>query len=562
MLGIERIEEISSSDIKTVLVVDDVVVTAGRDGKVRIDDEGFESRREVVVGRGYINSLAVGGGFLFVGSQDGSISMYSAELCSSRGSRDEEVSKPVGVLCGHTSNVCSLDVFGSLVISSSWDATVKVWDVSLWENPGDGMVLSVGHPAAVWSARFVKEDVFVTGCADKLIRLYEDGRLTNTVFYHTSCIRSIVTVGNSIVSVDNEGIVIKTSLDGKLQRHYSTRDFMYSLSVCGEDSKTTRIICSGENGRVIVFNSDLRPISSVVVPVTSCWKTVGKGDKVYVGGSDGRLYVYSTSGNEDASRRLEEIRSSQAGPLKDGEFVSGGQKFKVMDGNVYQEVEGEWTFLGKGEGVKPPDNTFQVEVDSKYYTLSFDNNENVYEVAERFLRKNKLNEEFKEEIVDFIKKNFVPSSEFRISRTINVEGVKSVLRRMSGGDEDGGDGDGTDSYPYVVKNLEKPMVRDNENVEKELKRMLVNGPVFVALDLFRYFIVHKYDFDLSFMFAFVPRDRKEVITFVRLIASLFVDPPFNLDIFHSYVLELRDRGAVEGEVLDDYFTNRSLRNRM
>lgn len=529
MLKAERVEKMSSADIKAVVVDGDRVFVAGRDGKVRMCSTALEEWAELDVGRGYVNCLAIGGRRLFAGCQDGMICVCSVS---------EDGMEVVEALSGHTSNVCSLDVCGDLVVSGSWDCTARMWRCGVGEN----MLVSVEHPAAVWTARFVRENVFVTGCADKAVRVYEDGQLTKAFSYHTSCVRGIAVVGEDVVSVDNEGLVLRMSLEGRLKGHHATRGFMYDLNVFEDGG--VRIACSGENGRVVVLDMDLRSVDEVEVPATSCWRVVGVGGRVYVGCSDGRVYVFSRDGDEEAVRSVESMQRSQGVPLKDGEFVSGGQKFRSVDGDVYQEVEGEWVFIGKGEGVKPAQHSFQVELENKYYTLSFDKGENAYEVADRFLRTNRLREEFRDDIVEFINKNFEDGS-FKIHSTINMDGVRSALDKMNG------------EYPHVRKSLGRPS-GDGEMVEKELMEMMRSDSVFVALDLFRYFVARGLEFNLSFVLDVVPQDGKEATTLVRLVTTLFCEAPFNLDTLHERVLDLKDRGMVRQEVLDDYFANRAL----
>ncbi|KMV65355.1 hypothetical protein M970_091750 [Encephalitozoon cuniculi EcunIII-L] len=553
MIGIERIEEVGNSDVKTLLVNDEVVVAAGREGKIRIYDHRLEGHVEIEPGQGYINCIAIRNGLLFAGCQNGSIVVYLMDECRiSSGDREKRSQiNPFGFLRRHSSNVCCLDTMEDLAVSSSWDCTVIIWRPEDMSNERNGLVQTIPHPAVVWSAKFINKNTIVTGCGDKLIRIFKDGALANTFNYHLSYVRGVTFLDKSIVSVDNEGIVLKTSLDGRILRHHSTRNFMYSISSHSSGDGDI-VICTGENGKVVIFDKDLEVVQEISVPTTSCWAATRWNDRVYVGGSDGRLYVYSSSVSDEVSEALERIRSDRAGLPKDGEFVSDGEKFKVADGFVYQEVNGEWVLLGKGEEAKPYDNTFQVELENKYYTLSFNNDENVYEVAEKFLRKNKLRDEFRDDIVDFIKRNFVSLQEFRMYSKINVNGVKTMLNKVKEEHQC--------VYPYIFRNLESPKVADNAEVEKEIKRLIENGPMFMALDLIRYFTAHKYSFDLSFLSTFVPRDKKEAITFVRLLNNLFADPPFNLEIFYHRVLELKDRGVIEGEVLDDYFVNRSLRN--
>ncbi|ADM12304.1 putative phospholipase activating protein [Encephalitozoon intestinalis ATCC 50506] len=550
MIGIEKIEKISNSDVKALFVNDEMIITGGREGVIRIYGYELGCWAEIKPGQGYINCITTGNGFLFVGCQNGCIVMYSMDELGAQ--KEEQKVEPMRLIKEHSSNVCCLDTVGDLVVSSSWDCSAIIWTTKHILNGNVTIVQKIPHPAVVWSAKFVNENTVVTGCSDKLVRVFKNGTLACTFNYNLSYVRGVALLHKSIISVDNEGMILKISLDGRILKHYSAKDFMYTISSC-TNGDSDLIICAGENGKVVILNEDLKLVQEILVPTTSCWAVLGWKGRVYVGGSDGRLYVYSSDISDEASRILEEIRNSKEAPLKDGEFISDGQKFRVTDGSVYQEINGEWVFLGKGEGIKPHDNTFQVELENKYYTLSFNNDENVYEVAEKFLSKNKLRDEFRDDIVDFIKKNFTSAREFKTYSRINVEGIKNMLNRVK--DDHGY------LYPYILDNLERPKIADNGKVEEEIEKLIENGLMFMALDLIRYFMVHKYSFDLSFLPTFTPQDKKEAITFVRLLSNLFIDPPFNLEMFHSRVLELKDRGVVDGEVLDDYFVNRSLRNR-
>ncbi|KAH9410746.1 putative PFU protein [Ordospora pajunii] len=555
MLGIERIEKISAMDIKAILMNDEVLVTGGREGRLRVclnacEDGAEPTIFEGVPGCGYINCIAIRDDCLFAGCQNGKIAIYNMnfDLCMN-GERSME---PVGYIDGHGMNVCTLDAFDELLMSGSWDCTVAVWDVSHCKYANPECLVRIQHPAAVWSAKFVRKNMCVTGCADNILRIYEDGVLVSMFEYHVSCVRSLAVFDGCVFSIDNEGIVLKMTLDGVLLKHQSLNEFGYCLSLCAVDGEEM-VVCCGENGKVMFFDMDLRTLQDVRVPVISCWTVCGNRGKVYVGCNDGRIYMYSKEVSEDARKKLAEIEEGMKVVGGDREFVSNGQKFKTVGGEVYQEVDGEWVFMGSMQGLNNYENTFQVELDNKYYTLSFNNDENTYEVAERFLRKYGLKDEFKDEIVDFIKKNFVSAGKLRIHDSINTEGIKAILNRITE--------ETRHEYPCIARCIENVSPEDSEDLERELKCLMKEGPMFMALDLIRYFSVHGCAFDMSFLFMLMPRDKKEAVTFVRLVTNLFVHPPFNLEVLHGKVLMLRDRGLVEENVLDDYFTNRSMKSR-
>jgi phospholipase A-2-activating protein len=70
------------------------------------------------------------------------------------------------LLIGHGSNVCALDVSqdGKLIISGSWDASARVWEVGKW---GESTVLE-GHSASVWAVLAYDAANIITGIAISL----------------------------------------------------------------------------------------------------------------------------------------------------------------------------------------------------------------------------------------------------------------------------------------------------------------------------------------------------------------------------------------------------------
>lgn len=77
-------------------------------------------------------------------------------------------------------SVCNLASGGNpdTVLSSSWDKTAKLWDIS----SGATLATFVGHEAAVWAVVQLKNGNVITGAADKNIIIWnKDGSKVKTV---------------------------------------------------------------------------------------------------------------------------------------------------------------------------------------------------------------------------------------------------------------------------------------------------------------------------------------------------------------------------------------------
>lgn len=65
------------------------------------------------------------------------------------------------LLLGHAGNVCALDVSedGQWIVSGSWDAEARVWQVGRWESS----VQLQGHDASVWAVCYYDKETIITG---------------------------------------------------------------------------------------------------------------------------------------------------------------------------------------------------------------------------------------------------------------------------------------------------------------------------------------------------------------------------------------------------------------
>lgn len=78
---------------------------------------------------------------------------------------------PIGKLEGHTDTVCNLSagLNSDVLLSSSWDKTAKLWNVST----NSCEATFEGHQAAVWAVIQLNNGNVVTGGADKNIIIWD-----------------------------------------------------------------------------------------------------------------------------------------------------------------------------------------------------------------------------------------------------------------------------------------------------------------------------------------------------------------------------------------------------
>lgn len=185
---------------------------------------------------------------LVTGSRDHNIHVWKLPIAT-----DDEI-KPVfdcnenenpfliAVLAGHTQSVRSVSGFGNIIVSGSYDSTVRVWD--LLENGKCKHVLT-GHQDRVYSTAIdFNSKICYSGSMDSTINIwnFETGDLLNTLEGH-----------NSLVGLLNlvDGVLVSAAADSSLRIWDPKTGEMYSKL----EGHTTAITCFEHDGLKVVSGS-------------------------------------------------------------------------------------------------------------------------------------------------------------------------------------------------------------------------------------------------------------------------------------------------------------------
>lgn len=344
-------------------------------------------------------------------------------------------------LVGHESNVCSLHHQGQYLISGSWDATSKVWDL-------DSMSVKYdlhGHESSVWDAKIVdaSKDTFLTCSADKTIRKWVGDCVVWSISGHADVVRKLLVLpgGKQFASCSNDCTIKIWDLETGSALHTLTGhdSFVYDLGILPNGD----LVSSAEDRTVRVWR-DKKVIQAITMPCISVWclGILPNGDFV-VGGSDKKLRVFSREQSRIApddelkefaeAVKLSSIAEQSVDNLKKTD-VPGyeallhpgkqeGSTIMVKNANgtieAHQWSGGEWIKIGDVVGSsgnsngkhefngKEWDYVFDVDIEdgAPPLKLPYDSNENPYTAAERFLSDNELPASYSDEVVRFIMKN-------------------------------------------------------------------------------------------------------------------------------------------------------------
>lgn len=454
------------------------------------------------------------------------------------------------------------------------------------------------HPESVWCVRLLPGSKMVTGCADGIIRIFENYSIMKEIRLHVAPVRGLLCEDGVFYSVDNHGNVHKTGPDGRLTRSRSLKELMFTM--CRYQDK---IVVAGEAGRVFLMNEELEVLDKLVLNCTTVWDANQIGDVLCLAGSNGTIYrvredqqeskteeqvpvkeepkrdynndistdesemlkkaidpdsVRSSEGKEeDAEQQLPE--AAMMNHPKDGIFTSGGVKYKVEEGKIYIEKPAGWELIGDTVGSQ--DYSFPVTLDDKEYTLSFNKSDNVHDVASKFIRENKLDPQFHKDIVDHIQKNYKVSTLYKKYETLDILGIRKLLgdhpiielvQRV----KDGESFSLLKKDPVNIYSIEQ-MLLGGLSADRESERI----PLFIVLDICKFLTAKGLSMDLSFLFTQKIATAKEAKALAFLLTNMVESPPFRLDFFEQRVKRLRDERLLTDDDVHKYHENLAVRNR-
>ncbi|KAK4053024.1 hypothetical protein OIV83_001758 [Microbotryomycetes sp. JL201] len=386
--------------------------------------------------------------YLATAGQDKIIYVWPVPDALDEGSAKVE---PVRTLVDHENNVCSLAASndGRTLISGSWDKTAKVWkDFEL-------KYTLRAHDQSVWAVLVLDgdSDSYLTASADNTVKQWSGERCTRTFRGHTQAVRALSKLGASAGSPDlfasagNDATIRIWSLSTGENVHtlYGHDSFIYSLFPLPE-SLGGGLVSSGEDRSVRVWKaSDGTCEQTIVIPAISVWSVCAleNGD-IATGSSDGIVRVFTRSEDRVASSEAladydvqvskAAVNSSQIGDIKkdslpgfealsapgkkDGQVIMVKAPDGIVEAHSWSNATTSWTKIGEVTGGvgqnqrqmyngQEYDHVFDVDIaeGAPKLKLPYNNGQNAYDAANKFLIANDLPLEYVDEVVRFIDKN-------------------------------------------------------------------------------------------------------------------------------------------------------------
>ncbi|XP_037299197.1 phospholipase A-2-activating protein isoform X2 [Manduca sexta] len=435
-----------SMDVRCVATTKEFcILSASRDRTAKLwHPEGVKDFVNVVTYKGHKNFVscvcwlppceAYPEGLVITGSNDNCILGYNLQ--------DGSIQITIE---GHENAVCSVAPgrdFG-VILSSSWDSTAKVWNVS---NPRAALLTLKGHQAAVWAVVELGNSTYATASADKTIKLWKkNGELIITLTGHTDCVRGLaVASSESFLSCSNDASIRMWSNMGHcLNTFYGHSNYIYSISL--NPVVSNGFATSGEDGSVRLWSGG-DCVREIKLPVHSVWSVtcLDNGD-IVTGSSDGLIRVFTKDPAryadeatlkqfEDDVEKMQAASQQEIGGFKLSELPgpevllepgkSDGQTKLVRRGtNVkcysWSAAENTWNEIGDVMGANPAsegktmyqgkeyDFVFNVDIKdgAPPIKLPYNKNEDPWVAAQAFIHKNNLPQVYLDQVANFIVTN-------------------------------------------------------------------------------------------------------------------------------------------------------------
>lgn len=461
-----------TQDVKDLVTIDNnKIASVSRDGDVRVwskdgSDNGSDPWESTTIysNSHFLNSICYdkNNKVLFYGGKDCLINGHS--IFATLG----ETSEPLYTFVGHSSNVCSLNIYENELISGSWDATAKIWSNGVCK-----YTLS-GHRGPVWGAKILpgNNNHFITVAADKIIRLWEtDSILKEFKNIHNDVIRDVEILndeGTLFATCSNDSTIKIFDFTGNiihvLEGHES---FVYKIKF---NKDTNQLISCGEDRSLRIWNLDIKNnykpsiIQVIRLPAISLWccDFLPDGD-IVVGSSDNNIYIFTK--NELRLAPKQEMKTfqkdvestalnsttmgfdeSKISPYdilqtkghKEGHLVVVRAPTGVLEAHQYSNES--WTKVGDVVGSSSVGSDKKKEYEGKMYDYIFDVDieegkpplklalnvtDNPYDVADNFIIRHELPSDYREQIVQFIIKNATGITLDNVQATSNQSTVSS-----------------------------------------------------------------------------------------------------------------------------------------
>ncbi|RCN40028.1 PUL domain protein [Ancylostoma caninum] len=310
---LSRVIDAHKADVKCLTSTSaGVIISGGRDETVKFwskrggefsETLAFPQPKGLAVNSiGYYESPD--GWRVFVGRKDGSIAVY--------GSGSPE---PLTVLTQHSSNVCCLyvDEKNHILLSGSWDNNVIVWPIKELGAPEFPALLLNGHKLSVWALAAIEASpgYYLSGSADKTIKLWRDDNEVRTFTGHTDVVRALLVLSpERFLSAANDATIRlwHTETGVCLGKFASVQDeFIFDLALVD-----SQLVSCSEGGYVEIWNQSTRDgqlsLSHgqlIQSPALTLWAVRGlqNGD-IACAASDGRIYVFTQEKNRKASAEV------------------------------------------------------------------------------------------------------------------------------------------------------------------------------------------------------------------------------------------------------------------
>ena len=230
---------------------------------------------------GWVTALTVGKDsngkpLLVSGSRDKKLIVWNLHLdnpeviLNSEGRETEEkkIGKPFKSLGGHSHFVSSLSLSkdSKYVLSSSWDKTIRLWDLNTFKT----RTLITDHSKDVLTTTFANEDrSIISGSMDKTLRIFNiKGELKHSNTDFNGWVSSITQIRQdkaNYIAVGSQDKTVKI-YDNDYALQYTIEDFDYPVVSTATDNDGEFIFSAEKNGKIKVHNFDgiTNPLKSTI----------------------------------------------------------------------------------------------------------------------------------------------------------------------------------------------------------------------------------------------------------------------------------------------------------
>ncbi|OMJ90934.1 hypothetical protein SteCoe_6600 [Stentor coeruleus] len=165
--------------ITSLSLYNGILYSSGVDCKMNSWNINSIEKTGEVIFESFVCSMKISDGSIFVGLEDGNVEVFDMNL------------NKMKTFCGHLDAVWCIDCFADIMVTCSYDGTIRLWDIQSTNGRVIGEHDGVVNKVAIFDPSTAGIPLIISVGSDCLVKLWALDNLKETIEFHTAAVSSL-----------------------------------------------------------------------------------------------------------------------------------------------------------------------------------------------------------------------------------------------------------------------------------------------------------------------------------------------------------------------------------